>query len=123
MMNEIFLLLVIYQVKHFLCDYPLQTQWMLEKAKETGWVMPMFAHALVHSLSTMMIVAVFNINLWWLAVVDFVIHFTMDRTKASPSMLNRFGLDNKFFWWSLGFDQMVHHLTHYFIIYILIVSK
>lgn len=27
---------------------------------------------------------------------------------------------NKFFWWSLGLDQMVHHLTHYIIIYLII---
>lgn len=28
--------------------------------------------------------------------------------------------DNPKFWWSLGADQGVHHLTHYFIIYIMI---
>lgn len=27
---------------------------------------------------------------------------------------------NKLFWWSLGLDQMVHHLTHYGIIYLII---
>ena len=28
--------------------------------------------------------------------------------------------NNTYFWWSLGFDQMVHHLTHYYIIYRLV---
>lgn len=120
-MIEIFTLLVIYQIKHFLCDYPLQTEYMLKKMSKEGWLVPLFSHALVHALCTMVIVAVYNIELWWLAVVDLVIHFTMDRIKASPNMLNRFGLDNKFFWWSLGFDQMIHHLTHYFIIYMLVI--
>jgi hypothetical protein len=27
---------------------------------------------------------------------------------------------NKLFWWALGLDQMVHHLTHYGIIYFII---
>lgn len=30
-------------------------------------------------------------------------------------------LSNKLFWWSLGFDQMIHHLTHYLIVYIIII--
>ena len=25
---------------------------------------------------------------------------------------------NKYFWWSLGLDQMVHHLTHYAIVFL-----
>ena len=61
----------------------------------------------------------------------------MDRVKASPKMLGKFKaltanefisatdeqkLNNKYFWWSLGLglDQAVHHLTHYFIIYLLV---
>ena len=119
-MNEFFILLIIYQVKHFLCDFPLQTEYMLKKMADKGWFAPLFSHALVHAVFTMIIVAAVNINLWWLAVVDLVAHFSMDRIKASPRMLNRFTLDNKFFWWSLGFDQMIHHLTHYFIIYIIV---
>lgn len=27
---------------------------------------------------------------------------------------------NTYFWWALGFDQMVHHLTHYGIVWILV---
>jgi len=28
---------------------------------------------------------------------------------------------NTYFWWSLGLDQGVHHLTHYLVIYFLVV--
>jgi hypothetical protein len=81
-----------------------------------------------------------------LAAFDFVSHFAMDRLKASPGLLGRYRAlskgehadavalaaserstyerllgesrlrGNTFFWWALGFDQMVHHLTHYAII-------
>ena len=64
-----------------------------------------------------------------------VVHFTMDRIKASPNMLGRFKpltketyptaneaaiKSNTYFWWSLGLDQGVHHLTHYVIIWWLV---
>ena len=119
-MTEIFILLIVYQIKHFLCDYPLQTPYMLQKLNLTGWAVPLAAHAAVHGAFTLAIVMFVNPSLWWLAIFDFAVHFTMDRIKASPNMLNRFGLEDKRFWWSLGFDQMVHHLTHYAIIFMLI---
>ena len=121
-MVEIFTLLVLFQIKHFIADFPLQNEYMLGKMKLNGWVLPLTCHALVHASITFAIVLIFNANLWWLAIVDLVIHFTMDRIKASPNMLNRFRMDNKFFWWSLGLDQMVHHLTHYAIIYAIITA-
>jgi len=119
-MDNIFLLLVLFQIKHFLCDYPLQITYMLEKMKEKGWVIPLALHSLVHAIGTLLIVIAVNENLWFLAIADFAIHFTVDRIKASPRMLNRFSIDNKFFWWSLGADQMMHHLTHYAIIFIIL---
>ena len=86
-----------------------------------------------------------------LALVDFAVHFMMDRLKAGPRYLGRFkplfGTDymkamqsrslgvgseyetavtaldrNRYFWWSLGFDQAVHHLTHYYIIFRLVTA-
>ncbi len=165
MYAPIFALLIIYQIKHFLADYPLQGKYMLGKFKPGwAWVGPLTAHAGLHGLFTLAIVLAFDPSKWWLAVFDFVIHFAMDRLKASPNLLGRYKalsgpeymdlnarmnaaheammanvniftvqgrgtvlreyrtktLGNKMFWWSLGLDQMVHHLTHYFIIYMLL---
>lgn len=168
-MTLLFVLLVIYQIKHWLADYPLQTKFMLGKFKPGwAWVYPLFTHACVHALFTSIIVYFVKPELWWLAWVDFVIHFTMDRIKASPSLMGKWkalsperfkelekmksdlGLTdedecrpwdgqferckncnfwdiyrkehwhNKLFWWALGIDQMVHHLTHYLIIWFLV---
>ncbi len=117
--SSIFLLLVIYQLKHFICDYPLQNAYMLGKFKESGWVKPLLAHTGIHAIATFLIAFAFT-NLFFLslslAAFDLVIHFIMDRVKASPKMLGRFDIKDKRFWWSLGLDQMVHHLTHYAII-------
>lgn len=82
-----------------------------------------------------------------LASLDFALHFVMDRIKASPMLLGKFktlsakemqkaltGLrshkqnvrfaarrelkNNTYFWWSLGFDQMIHHLTDITVVYL-----
>lgn len=147
MIPQIFLLLVAYQIKHFVCDYPLQGEYMLRKFSRDPriWVPALAAHAGVQALGTMVIAGLYlGFNPWVLALMgmDFATHFVMDRFKADPDLLGRFKpltgpeyqqavaqgrqdriLGNKFFWWALGFDQMVHHLTHYVIIYILITLR
>ena len=163
MITTVITLLVIYQIKHFVADYPLQGEYMLRKfsADPKIWIPSLTAHAGVHAFFTLMIgmavTGYFALPVG-LAILDFVTHFTMDRIKASPNMLGRFKpiagpeyvnlkhmsqmtgdhpeivlarenatkdlaeklRKNNYFWWSLGFDQMVHHLTHYAIIYILV---
>ena len=117
-MIDLFLLLVLYQLKHFTCDYPLQNEYMLGKFKANGWILPLSAHAGVHALGTLVITIslVSPLLAVLFALFDFTIHFIMDRIKASPKLLGKFKADEKEFWWALGFDQMVHHITHYMII-------
>lgn len=160
MTNTLLVLLIVYQIKHFLADYPLQGKYMLGKFKPGNeWIKPLLAHAAVHGAFTFAI-AIFLKPLaiaLALATLDMGIHFLVDRVKASPKMLGRFkalsanemreimenqkyfkefpllnttiqtkGQDdtklrnNKLFWWSLGADQMAHHLTHYLIIWCLL---
>lgn len=141
MLLFIFTLIFIFQIKHFIADYPLQNAYMLGKFKpDWGFFFPLVAHCGVHALFTLTIISFTDVPFSYavkLALLDFVVHFIMDRLKASPKYLGRFKtltkdefptatnkqlLHNKLFWWSLGLDQMVHHLTHYIII-ILIALK
>jgi hypothetical protein len=168
-MKTIFLLLVIYQFKHFLADFPLQGKYMLGKFKPGwAWVLPLLAHVGVHGVFTLVIASAFGCSYALrLALLDMAIHFIMDRIKASPDLLGRFQAiskseyqmhmrdvehlkemidkpwwdgdeqycerlekceksfavkmrSNVFFWWALGLDQMVHHLTHYLLIYLMV---
>jgi hypothetical protein len=154
----VLMLLVVFQIKHFLADFPFQTEYMLGKFKDKGWELPLALHAAVHGLFTFLIATqLMSSGLKFgfiLACIDFVIHFAMDRVKASSQLMGRWKpltqeqfkkekwmlltkLDlpewdyeiaqarsrlrgNKLFWWALGFDQMIHHLTHYLIIYMLV---
>jgi len=137
-LSVVFTLLLAFQLKHFLADYPLQRRYMLGKFKDDwGFFLPLLAHAAVHALGTFLITCWF-VGLGkalFLAVFDAVIHFIMDRIKASKKYLGRFKpltaadaaiatptqwKHNDYFWWSLGIDQLVHHLTHYAIIWVII---
>lgn len=145
----IFLMLV-FNLKHFVADYPLQTPFMLGKFKEDkSFVTPLAAHCGVHAVFTFTLSYLFMQNAtiaFNLAVFDFTVHFIMDRIKAAPVFLGRFQAlskaemmktlaeakcpltkqvaqdklrSNKMFWWSLGFDQMVHHATDILIVYVI----
>lgn len=160
-MTEVFILLILFQVKHFIADYPLQGKYMLGKFKPGyDFIIPLSAHCFIHFILTFNICLVFTNNFktsLYLSLFDFIIHFIMDRIKASPNMLGRFKplsakdmieimsrnfnnfnstseykrvlhsdkiklKHNTYFWWSLGLDQAVHHLTHYFIIYMVVTN-
>ena len=91
MIFNIFALLVFFQFKHLVADYFLQGKWMIQKFKpDWGFFLPLLAHAGVHALFTLGVCLFVAPNLWWLAVVDLVAHFIMDRIKAGPKYLGRF---------------------------------
>lgn len=120
---ELFMaLLIAFQVKHFLADFPFQTPYMLRKTAP-GWafVVPLGVHCLIHAAMTAVIVGWVQPRLLWLAVADFLIHFAMDRFKSGPRYLGRFNDPSRTpFWIALGFDQMIHHLTHLWIVWYLV---
>lgn len=124
-------LLVVFQVKHWLCDFPLQTPYMLGKGKtDTDWVNPLTAHAGVHALGTFIVAACFlwgepRIGLFAVlpACFDFWSHFVIDRIKAAPSLGGRWKPSDPKFWWALGADQAAHHLVGFGIIFYLLMLR
>ncbi len=121
-LEQAFILLSIYQFKHFICDFPLQRPYMLNKIRD-GWdfVLPLSLHCFVHAIFTFALVWLVRPDLWWLGLVDFFIHFVMDRLKAGRSYLGRYRDKTKAAYWnSLGFDQMIHHLTHIYIVWVMV---
>lgn len=117
----ILLLFLLFQVKHFVCDYLLQTKYMLGKFKPyPDYILPLVQHSLVQTTGTayILIIATFygvNFGLWMflgICLYDFVTHFVIDRLKASPNLLGRFKSDNKYFWWALGLDQLLHQVVY-----------
>lgn len=105
--------------KHLVCDYFLQTVWMVRgKERRAGWLAPLAAHAGIHAAGTLLIVLAIAPALWWLAAVDFLLHALVDRAKA---ILTR-GTDpgRPLFWWLFGTDQALHQLTHFGFVLVLL---
>lgn len=132
----IWLLLVLYQIKHFVCDYPLQTPYMLRKfLKFPDFILPLLSHSLIHGFTTFLICFLIRPQYaFGAALFDTIVHFIIDRIKASPNLGGRFKPltketystatseqlnSNTYFWWALGADQFAHHITHYIIIFVI----
>ena len=115
-----YLLLALLFIKHFACDYPFQTPWMLNKSAKKGWLAPLTAHAAVHGWATYMIVlfitfAVDPAFAILLGAIDFAAHWIIDYWKAQRTSV-AFG--SRKFWNLLGFDQLLHNLTYLAIIFL-----
>lgn len=96
LVTKLFFLLVMFQLKHFLADYPLQGNYMLGKFKP-GWdfLKPLLAHVSIHMAFTFVILLLccpwlLMYQIIGLTLLDGVIHFIMDRIKASPKYLGRY---------------------------------
>lgn len=79
-MIELFFFLVLW---HVIADYPLQGDF-LSKAKNRNmpipyvpWYQAMGAHSLIHAGGVYLIT-----GLWWLGVMEFLIHFYVDDSKC-----------------------------------------
>jgi len=124
---EILILLMAFQAKHLIADYYLQFPYMyLNKGKENGWTEPLADHAGVHAFFTTIIVIVFLVlhrNNYSMAEAvimlmvtisfDFLTHFFTDRWKA----IKKDTPDTTEFWYSLGIDQMIHHVVGIIIVF------
>jgi len=109
------LLYILFRLKHFICDFLLQTDWMaLTKGKpgREGYT-ALFTHTAIHAVGTLIIVLVFAPALWWLGLVDFVIHSVIDRIKGLFTYKRGWTPADKMFWWTLGADQEAHNFTHF----------
>ena len=125
LINYIFLLFLLFQIKHFLCDFPLQSTSMVMGKGRPGWdfVPWLLAHSGVHGVGTLIIMLFLNPIYWWMGPVDFIIHFLVDRLKSGPKYLGRFNdVTSPSFWNVFGLDQKIHHLTHVAITYYIITN-
>ena len=118
-------LLSLFQLKHFLADYPLQT---IEMVREKGIYGKRggIYHSLIHAVLTFLVLGLVNYTLFpvaytlafGIAAIEFFIHYHIDWSKMQMS--KRFSTQDKGFWNWIGFDQLLHHLTYIGFVWILI---
>jgi hypothetical protein len=106
-------------IKHFICDFPLQANPWLYRNKGTYMHPGGIAHAGIHALGTLLVLAPFIGSLSMLyAALDMLVHYHIDWAKMNIS--KRYDLqpnNSERFWILLGFDQLLHHITYFIIIY------
>lgn len=111
----------VFAVKHVIADFILQTNAIaIGKDRAVDWLKPLLLHAGGHAVLTLAIALVAAPSFAWLAIVDFIVHASIDRSKAIVrARLNVTPADAPF-WWLIGIDQALHHLTHLGLIVVLI---
>lgn len=78
-------------------------------------------HAAVHGVGTLLVLTPFVSVTAALqfALLDMLIHYHVDWAKMSIGKRYNLRPDNSdWFWILLGFDQLLHHLTYFLIVYL-----
>ena len=115
--------------KHFLADFPMQTQRMVdEKGKYGAW--GGVEHSGIHGWLTMLVVMLFlRINVGYevihcaligilVGMLDGFIHYNIDWAKMNLS--KGLTVADRNYWLYLGLDQMLHYLTYILIVAIVV---
>lgn len=102
------------QVKHFICDYPLQTPYQLKHKGIYGHPGGII-HSAIHALGTLTAFLVVTPTLALGAAIvvgEFLVHYHTDWAKDQVMRRKGYNVHQHEFWWAIGADQLVHHLTY-----------
>jgi hypothetical protein len=112
--NALIAIFVVLQIKHFICDYPLQTLYQL-KNKGTYFHPGGILHSAIHALATTaaFLVAPPTVALGaGIVVGEFLLHYHIDWAKEQIIRRRGWTAVQREFWWAIGADQLLHHLTY-----------
>lgn len=115
----ILLSMLVFQLKHFLCDFLLQTYDQIRfKGK---YLHPAgLLHAGLHMLGSIPALYILThapLTILILIVAEFVIHYHTDYAKARLDSALRLNDQNALYWAIFGGDQLIHQLTYIGMIY------
>ena len=102
------------QIKHFVCDGPLQTRAMVEGKRVYGQPMGLL-HAGIHMVGTLLVLLVFGLPLWFVAafaVGEAVLHYHIDFTKERTVKGAGWTITDAYDWWAFTADPVLHHMTY-----------
>jgi len=114
-MKTFILILICFQISHFIFDFVFRTNSMIEAKKFSKPIFPIIEHAILHAFSFYLIGSMFKfpfeIN-FTIYLIEFVSHFLIDYFKG---FINRFNsitndVSKSMFWTLFGFDQFLHQI-------------
>jgi Protein of unknown function (DUF3307) len=108
------------QLKHIICDGPLQTVQMVRDksvyAKPLGLL-----HAGIHVVGSFVVFVFAGLPFglcFGLAALDGLIHYHADFIKENIVKFKKWGTIDGPFWWALTTDQAVHHMTYVLLVWL-----
>lgn len=135
--SQLFLMLLAFEFKQFLCDYPIHPTFIL-KSFQTDNNRAFLFHAGIHALLTLAICLIFTTAEFPLALMlaglDFFMDFALAIFRSRTGFIARFKpldldefmeasrhqkVQHRLYWLFYGLDRMIHHVTYFAIIYIL----
>jgi Protein of unknown function (DUF3307) len=108
------------QLKHIICDGPLQTVQMVRDKSIYGKSQGV-AHAAIHIAGSFVVFLLSGLPLeqcLGLAALDGVIHYHADFVKENVVKFKKWGTTDGPFWWALTTDQAVHHMTYVLLVWL-----
>jgi hypothetical protein len=106
--------LLILQVKHFVADFVLQTEYQYRNKGTYGHPGGLI-HAAVHAAATPLAFLVIRPSFALALVIvvgEFVVHYHIDWMKEQVVRARRWDYPQAEYWWSFGADQGLHQVTY-----------
>lgn len=121
--NSLLILMALLLFKHWLADFPWQSQWMVRNKADWTNRPALLTHCFVHALCSFAVLlpwfACYSpawwskpMSMWGLCAIEGAVHFAVDALKCHPKLGARWPLPHPRFWTMLGLDQLAHHLTY-----------
>jgi hypothetical protein len=106
--------LAILEVKHFIFDYPLQTRYHIENKGSYGHLGGIVHSGMQAGATVATFFAVTPSLALGAAIVagEFVLHYHFDWGKDQINKRLHLTPSDRRFWWAIGADQLLHHLTY-----------
>ena len=117
-MKLIFVLLALFGIKHFICDFWLQFPYMLAEKGIYGAEGGRH-HALMHTAGTFLVLALCIPSIEWAVIFAFAdgfVHYHIDWVKMHFGSKD---MCSPVFWNQFGLDQLAHQLTYLAIVWYL----
>jgi len=106
--------LALFQAKHFLCDFVLQTAYLYRNKGIYGHPAG-FIHAGLHALGSLPAILVLTRApglAAGLVATEFVVHYHVDWLKIYVDHRFRLTVQRRAYWVVFGVDQLIHQLTY-----------
>ncbi len=113
--------LVIFQVKHFICDYLLQTTYQFSNKGTYGHPGGIL-HAGIHAIGSVPAILIFTVSLPIIVVIvicEFIVHYHIDWLKQTVDSRMNWTPEEAPYWYIFGADQLLHQLTYVIILAVL----